>query len=85
MKPIIRSIIADCIRDGNRHSVKILCADRFSRQLNKQVFVRMRDAQYLPPGGNVINLSAKVPSTTVNARSEATWQSVFSLVTCRKS
>ncbi len=28
--------------------------------------------QYLPPGGNVINLSAKVPSTTVIARSEAT-------------
>ena len=37
------------------------------------------------PRGNVINLSAKVPSTTVIARSEATWQSVFSLVTGTKS
>ena len=37
------------------------------------------------PRGNVINLSAGVPSTTVIARSEATWQSVFSLVTGTKS
>ena len=42
-------------------------------------------APYLPPGGNVINLSTKVPSTSVIARSAATWQSVFSLVTCSKS
>ena len=42
-------------------------------------------SQNLPPKGNVINLSTEVPSTTVIARSAATWQSVFSLVTGAKS
>ena len=46
--------------------------------------VGMPERNAFPRGGNVINLSAGVPSTTVIARSEATWQSVFSLGTGTK-